>query len=335
MQKKKIYISLAVVFVLVSAAIVGVILALSKKKPVSDANFNITNMNNNVKPQGVAMASVTIPEANTDAAEELAISLYEMANYNLKNDAKVAYYIKTVSEVLGVPTGGHRFYLKNGTKYYNSDYFYIDEEADCNAIIKGIIKGAAKESTQYAYRSYFDAELNKGFEQKAKEIVAESDSVGDLKLGTNWDELYFHNELEMPAVMSQSDATFKYCDFILDKETIKTCSVEYNSKNGFYTIKLTLDCSLDKTLGDSLKYLIEGAGDQNARYTDITQTIEIWDNGRYKTHFSYNAWLAPKAYGVLKMQSANDYRTYFYYDDFSLDVKNYPYLEECHEIIAA
>lgn len=331
-NKKKIIITVSVIVAVVAMTVVGAILALANKNLVDGEVVAVSKLDYNKKATGEKLDLGEVPKENTQEAKEFIINLYNIANENLKNDTKVAYYVNTQSQVLGVPTGGYRFYVKNGPEYFNADYFFVGETK--NALLKGIIQGAAKESTQYAIRSYYNIDDAKGFEQKAKNAKT-SISSNKLIVNADWSDLYYNKEIEVPVFMAQSEEELKYCDFILDVDTIKTCSIEYNSKKGYYTIKLTLDCELEKTLGDSLKYLQEGAGDPTAVYTSITQTIEIWDNGRYKTHFSYNAWHAPKAYKVMNMKSANDYKTYFMYDDYSTNIANYPYTEDLKSLYIA
>ncbi len=91
-----------------------------------------------------------------------------------------------------------------------------------------------------------------------------------------------------------------------------------------------LDASNKKTVKDGIKDLQNGAGDKDATYTSIIETIEIWDNGRYKTYNTYDGWTAPHIHGMrlISATSANDYRTTFYYDAYSLNINNYQYATE-------
>ncbi len=285
-------------------------------------------MDNSIKPQGDKLVGLVMPTSSDQTEiKQFVIALHKLAYLNLKNDTKVAWKVTNETEVLGMDTGGVRYFVKNGSEYFNADYFYVPDGGT-----NGIVKAAAAETTNYAYRLYYNLDLGKGFDQKAKELTYEKD--GDtIKFGVNWDKLYFENSeksQEIPIYFSQSnDESEFYCSFIWDLDTIKEASVECNSLEGFYEIEVKLDCTQEKTLGTSLPELIAGTGDSRATYTEITETVQIWDNGRFKTFFSYNEWFSPKAYSVISnVESANDYKTYFYYDDYSTTISNYQYASE-------
>lgn len=285
-------------------------------------------MNNSIRPSGSKLEDIIMPSSSDETEiKQFVINLHKLAYLNLKNDSKVAWKVTNETEVLGMDTGGVRYFVKNGNEYFNTDYFYVPDGG-----VNGIVKAAAAETTNYAYRLYYNLDLCRGFDQKAKELNYEK--IEDtVKFGVNWNKLYFENSeksLEIPKYFSESlDESEFYCSFVWDLDTIKEASVEYNSIEGYYEIEVKLDCTKEKTLGTSLLELVSGTGDSNAKYTEVTETIQIWDNGRFKEFFSYDEWFSPKAYGIISnVKSANDYKTYFYYDDYSTTISNYQYASE-------
>ena len=221
-------------------------------------------------------------------------------------------------------TGGYRYFVRNGDEFFNGDYFYVPQGG-----VNGIMKAAAAESTNYGYRSYWNFKDNNGHEQKAKELNYTEDAVGIIHFGVDWDDLYFDRDLEKVTsdCPQAGDPNYTYCSYVWDTDTIKTCRVTYDSEGEFYEIKLTLDCTKEKTLGDSLQYLVEPTGDPNAKYTNITETVQIWNNGKFKQFYSLDEWKAQYG-GVLPVESANDYKTNFVYNEYGTTIRNYQYAEE-------
>ena len=302
-----------------------------KKQPVFEpTDFDETKMDASYRPTGAKLTDIVIPSSeDEDAMIACALKLYNKANYNLQHDNAVAYAVKTNTKVLGVDTGGIRYTIKNGNEFFNADYFYVPTDASGS-----IAKAASPEYTNYGYRRYYNKALNIGREQKAKELNYKKQSNGQLLFSVSWDDLYYDQEIEMPQEFAESGASYKYYNFTWDTDTINSATVEYNEDEGYYKLVVELDASNKKTVKDAIKDLQNGAGDKNAKYTKIVETIEIWDNGRYKTFNTCDYWTAPHIHGmIISASSANDYRTTFYYDDYSLNISNYQYAKEYIETL--
>ncbi len=298
-----------------------------RKIPVFEqTDFDESMMDASVRPAGAKLTDIVIPSSeDQDAMIACALKLYRTANYNLQHDDAVAYAVHTNTEVLKVNTGGIRYTIKNGDEFFNADYFYVPTDASGS-----LAKAASPEYTNYGYRRYYNKALGIGREQKAKELNYKKQSNGQILFSVDWTDLYFDNEIEMPDEFAESGASYKYYNFTWDTDTIKSAAVEYNEEGGYYKMVVELDASNKKTVKDGIKDLQNGAGDKDAKYTSIIETIEIWDNGRYKTYNTYDGWTSPHIHGMklISATSANDYRTTFYYDAYSLNINNYQYATE-------
>jgi len=307
---------------------VGAIIFLHKNRiTIGETSFNPSKMNAVIRPQGEKMADIIIP-TNQDELIDLAVELIEIANYNIQHDSKVAFAVNTKTSVLGMDTGGIRYYVKNDEEYFQADYFYVPQ---CGS--NQIIIAAAAENTNYGYRAYYNLSKYIGREQKAKKLSYEIDSNASILFGVCWDVLYFDNSLtQIPELMAESGEEYFYYNYIVNKDTVLSATVVHI--DDYYEIVVDLDCSKNETTIHGIKYLTDATGDSGARYTQIVQKIQIWDNGRFKMYNSADTWLSPKAYGVfLNLSSTNDYRTTFYYDDYSLDIDNYQYATEFKESV--
>ena len=332
-KKHKIQAIIAMVLslVIIFGAILGVYFYFNRGVKIGETNFDPTLMNATIKPQGETLVGIIIPDADdADAQKALAIQLINIANSNLKNDDKVAYAVNTNTEVMGVPTGGIRYYIKNDNEFFNADYFYVPKGG-----IGAIAKAASPEYTNYGYRMYYNVDLGKGCEQKAKELSFEKECNGSLRFGVNWDDLYFENSIkDVPAEFAASEKPYRYYNYDWTEESILTALVTYNAKDGYYEMKVTIDCENEEAIQDGLKVLKEGAGDKDAVYTSITETVQIWDNGRYKQFNTYDEWHSPHIHGMrISADSANDYKTTFYYDEYSLTISNYQYSTDFIEYV--
>lgn len=298
----------------------------NKTIDIEDTTFDATLMDASVRPTGTKLTDIVIPDADDeDAMEECALKLYKAANYNIQHDDKVAYAVNTNTEVLKVATGGIIYTVKNGDEFFKAEYFYVPKDA-----AGALAKNASPEFTNYGDRLYYNLATKKGHEQKSVELDYTKQSNGQLLFGVNWNNLFSEQDIEeIPQEFAASKKDYKYYNYTWDKDTIISASVEYNKTEGYYTIVVELDTTLKKTVKDGLEVLRNGAGDKTAKYTKIVETVEIWDNGRYKTFNTYDNWHANKIHGtIFSVDSANDYKTTFYYDDYSLNIDNYQYATE-------
>lgn len=320
-------VAMVVTFAIMIAAFWGTYYYFNKRVKIGDTNFDPTLMNAKIKPQGNTLTGILIPDAADENAHKLlAIQLINIANANLKNDDSVAYAVNTNTEVMNVPTGGIRYYIKNGNEFFNADYFYVPQ----GGIASAFAKAASPEYTNYGYRIYYNLDLNMGYEQKAKELSFERTRKGYLVFGVDWSDLYFENKIEdIPAEFSTSEKPYRYYNYDWTEESLLSANVTYNAQDGYYEIIAHIDCDNEDAIKDGLKVLKEGAGDKDAVYTSITETVQIWDNGRYKQFNTYDEWHSPHIHGMrISADSANDYKTTFYYDDYSLNIANYQYSTE-------
>ena len=313
------------------AGMVSVLLFMQNRAKIDVTDFDPSLMDAAIRPAGDKLTGIYIPEeTDKDGQIDLAIQLINTANYNLQHDNKVAYAVNSNTVVMGVATGGIRYYIKNGNEFFNADYFYVPQGGAGT-----IAKKMDPKNTNYGYRMYYNLSTHVGYEQKSTELSFEKDIFGNIKFGVDWDILLFENKIEeIPAEFAASSKAYRYYNYDWTKESILTASVTYNADEGYYEMVVTIDAENEEAIKDGLEVLRAGAGDESAVYTSITETVQIWDNGRYKQFNTYDKWKSPNIHGLhISTSSANDYKTTFYYDDYSLNIKNYQYSNEFIEYI--
>ena len=293
---------------------------------IEETTFDVTLMDASVRPAGEVLTGITIPDStDADAMKACALKLYKAANYNLQHDDKFAYAVNTNTEVLGVKTGGIIYAIKNGDEFFKGEYFYVPKDA-----AGALAKSASPQYTNYGDRLYYNITTKVGHQQRSTKLDYSTKSNGQIIFGVDWTTLYSDVDVEeIPQEFASSKKDYKYYNHLWDEDTIKSASVEYNAAEGYYKLVVELDTSIKKTTKDGIQALRDGAGDKTATYTEIIETVEIWDNGRYKTFNTYDSWHANKIHGtIFSVDSVNDYKTTFYYDDYSLNINNYQYAKE-------
>ncbi len=121
-KKHKIQAIIAMVLslVIIFGAILGVYFYFNKGVKIGETDFDPTLMNANLRPRGEMLTGIIIPDADDEEALiNLAVRLKGIADANLKADDKVAYAVVSNTEVLGLATGGRRYYIKNGNEFFN------------------------------------------------------------------------------------------------------------------------------------------------------------------------------------------------------------------------
>lgn len=315
--------------------IISVIFCLSScksKNGVDETAFDSTKLDNTYQPLGAPLENVVIPEEE-DSLEmkNLAVDLYKTANYNAQHDDTLCYsvYNETPISILKTVSVAYRYFVKNGSEFFNTNYFYTDGSGMGSAIMSTV----SGENAHFSQRIYYNSDLNFGFSQKSKVMEYQVADNGAVTFGADWNNLYNESEVSAPKEMLSSGLEYTFSSFLIEADTISKASISYDEA-GFYKIKLELDCSLDKTMEKELPFLVGAAGDDNARYTAVEMDIEIWDCGRFKKFFCKNSWHAGNAYGLhISLDAENKYQTSFYYNDYALNIRNYQYAEEFIDLV--
>ena len=166
-----------------------------KRVKIDETNFDPSLMDASIRPEGEGVTGIVIPDADDKAAQiALAVQLITIANQNLNNDDKVAYSVVSNTKVMGVATGGRRYYIKNDDEFFNADYFFVPKDG-----LGEFAKAADPDNTNYGYRKYFNTTLNVGYEQKSVELDFKK-KADNVLFGVNWSVLRFENKItEIPA----------------------------------------------------------------------------------------------------------------------------------------
>ena len=334
---KAVQIIFKVLLILALIAMCLVIIFVTPKPVVPDLNSGIqvipekdstlVNANNSL-----LISPDSIPETDSDDAINLAYKMYLIANENMKNtdkwttlvDCSTTMYIGSLFEI---PVVGRRYYLKNGTEYYYTEYQVPGGGAG------GLAGMAAPENSDFAMRSYTDIS-SMDFIYREKTLSPEFIDGGDSSnlVSCDWSELVdenkFSKESSLPIFHSSQKSDYTQTDQTINLNTIKNAKIEYIEENtgNFYRLTLVLDTSVPETTEKTLPNLRQSSGYKNAAYDSMVETVEIWENGYYKYFRSVDEWSAGSISSVI------DYRSYFYYDDNSTNPDNYQNFNDIKQI---
>lgn len=263
---------------------------------VADANGNLALQSN-----------LIVTEQDTAYA---AYQLYEAANRVWQNRKQgmsfsTCYVVNPIvlaKKVVG-QTEAHevKYLIKNGDEYLSYDVRAKSTGAPAF--------GKAKYAQIGLNNSYY-VEVDNGVVTAKWDSDCDFDKPKVSKTAEPTDSVYFH---------ASQEPKFNLTEAYILPNTISTASIEHNDAEGYYTVQIELDVSNPKTTEILLPNLRSGGGvmTSNAKYTSMSETIEIWDDGSFKAFRSVDNWEA----GIVKCTI--DYNTTFSYTDDDCDMSVY------------
>lgn len=271
--------------------------------------------------------------ASEEEVKAFVVDLYNLACANFKAEEKAAFEVRYTTTMyianglITIPIPGSRYSVKDGDKRYYLDFTIpsqdmIDSVVDMNL--------APPKSSHYAEAVYTDATMDYMVSRKAYKDCAGfglgSGPVFDENgaIVADWDYVET-TELNKIVYAAYQDGEFRHTDHEVSMDTILTASVSY-SEYGYYICEFTLDPN--KVPEALLNNLRESSGQPSAVYTELKQTMTVWDTGYLRTYHALDYW---EAGGF--MSSELDFETIYYYENEpeKVDINNYPYMAEmCH-----
>lgn len=286
------------------------------------------------KPTLAEALNLTLPdEDDMEAKIDFAVTLYTAANDLYKNTEDVALMVTSSTSMFGgnVKVPGYRYIVKNSDEYYYLEYSFIPPADNAlSGFISGLAGAIAKESTQFALRKYYDSSMD---DIRVQRVINPTPAmVFDEETGKNiytvdWTEVVDEEE-DLPIYYSGQTEPYVQTEQIINEDTVTSAEVSYNEEEGYYSLVLELDTTLATTLTQAR--LRANSGNDQAFYTRLTQTIEIWDNGYFRYFRAQDDWEGP---GTIKMTSEIDFKTYFYYDEYWTNPENYQHMAELKEVL--
>jgi len=248
--------------------------------------------------------NVEIPDADDmQAVIKAAYELFVLANQNDQKCLRRLAYTRNLVSTMGIEARNLIIEVKN-----NEEYLKYDFQPDVKKL--GItVEGHAK-------ATYAKVGLEKAYYVEAKDCVIDDDWQGygvfddaEGTLAIDTDRLYFH-------------ASHKplYCvtEAVVSPDTIESATLTHDDAGGYYTIVFHLNAK--KASKYLLHNLRDGSDMNDAKYESITETIEIWDNGFFKSFLSVDKWSGTK---VIKINSTIHYETTYSYSADDCDLAQY------------
>ena len=252
-----------------------------------------------------ARADYDTDEAFDAAVKEEAYELFKLANRNDQNCLRRLAYTQNLVTTVGVEAKNLVIDLKNGEEYLKYDF-------------QPVVKKLGITVDGHGKATYTRLGLDSAYYVEVGDSVINDDWTGYADFGgaegtltTRTDMLYFH--------ASQRQA---YCvtEAVVNAGTIQHATLTHNDAEGYYTIVFELDPKATGAARYLLPSLRNNSGMSNAKYTSITETIEIWDNGFFKRFLSVDKWSGTK---VVTISSVINFDTVYYYDAESCRLSRY------------
>ena len=250
--------------------------------------------------EGDPRLDLEVPAADASDAEKIAfvVELYNIACENYKLAEKAAFQVQymTDMQISGghMPIPGTRYSVKDGDKRYYLDFCVPDQD-----IIDNVVGLAAEPATShYAEAQYTDSTMDYVISRKVYEDCA------------------------------YQEGDFRHTDHDVSVDTIipGSVTIEYNEEFGYYICDFKLDPN--KVPEALLAKLRSDSGFANARYTDLQESMTIWDSGYFRNYHAIDTWDSGSSF----IASVLDFDTTYYFntveDADKFDIANYQYMAE-------
>lgn len=311
-----------VLSVLLIVALVGMIaVIIFVKSPSSNEELKLEESSKPEYETTFGFVPETLPTDETELIR-LAARMYDVANRNTQDLENVAFIIKynsTISLNLGVslpiPIQGYRYQLKNGTEYYATEYAIPGSSG-----LGGMAGQFSKENSHFASRSYGDASKAEYlYSQKsyAPSIVMDEKTnepviTSDFSEKNLVPEKLWSPKQPLPYYCSVQSERFYAANRSMSENNILSASIEKckGQSGDYYRLIIELDVTKEETWERTIDELRQGTA-PDGHYTSMTEIIDIWENGYYKSFRSLDKSEWKK--GGFSMDF--DYNTYYFYDD--------------------
>jgi len=259
----------------------------------NDSEYHFQNLYPNLE-------GYVLPEdGDEEALKSLAYRLYSVANELAQKCPRRAEVSVCDVTTTGVEVIEQIMVIKNGDEYLKSDY---QQEGK----IMGITASPSHGKLTYAH-----IDLDQAYFIKVTQI----DDSGE-RFTADWSEVEEQKWVDKPYFHSSQELLFQESEMWVLPETIKSVTITHDDEKGFWHIEQELDVSNPKTTEITLANLRASSDStKKAKYTSVVQTIEIWDNGLFKSFASVDKWNA----GIF-VSSVIDYRSYISYSESACDL---------------
>ncbi|MBQ7652761.1 MAG: hypothetical protein IJS93_00085 [Clostridia bacterium] len=320
-KKKKIaIIVISIILVLIIAAATVMIYLFFGKGKTEKTEIDRSNLKG-VETDESIVAWMTYDENSTQQELiTLAVKAYENACKLDQNCDYRRYDVDCSVTTMGT-VRQYITQIKNGEEFYRGEVQIPDDEQE--PIFKIILK-ALKDQT-FFNGQYANMTEDKMVQIKTLEGISRSESgeiSADLDKGTveYKDKPYFN-----PA----QEQKYTQTDFIIRVDTIKNVSITHDDEKGFYTLVFDIDVENKEAIAKPYENL--SANVENAKYTAVHETIELWDSGYFRYFRSEDQWTG---HVVVDVAAEIDYQTVFIYEEDKCNIDECFGIEKLREEIA-
>ena len=289
--------------------------------------------------EGDPRLDLEVPAADASDAEKIAfvVELYNIACENYKLAEKAAFQVQYMTNMQigggNMPIPGTRYSVKDGDKKYYLDFCVPSQE-----IIDAVVGLAAEPATShYAEAQYTDSTMDYVVSRKVYEDCG-GEGVGagplyleDGSISVDWTPAV-ETQLPKTVYAAYQEGDFRHTDHDVSVDTIipGSVTIEYNEEFGYYICDFKLDPN--KVPEALLAKLRADSGFANARYTDLQESMTIWNSGYFRNYHAIDTWDAGSSF----IASVLDFDTTYYFntvdDADKFDIANYQYMAEmCHK----
>ncbi len=285
--------------------------------------FGLTGVG--VRPDGEKLTNIDMQKDEI----ELAYQLYSIACQKDKEaEYRACYSICPTSNLAAGMDNKillNILEIKNREEYYRIDYRIKDDVPLFNAMpaLEVIINHFLQIVT--TERRY--ASLSQGHGLYQLTLNATTNEAGAPY--ANWSKILEDITQDLPIFHNSQEEDYAKSAHIIALDTIQSASVTYDEENGIYTVTVSLDVfSIDPVLGVNKATSItrpiiqEGADSEDAHYTELEISFDIWDNGYFKDFHSKEIWKATTV-ASLAIVSTFVYHDRYSYKEADCDISKY------------
>jgi hypothetical protein len=279
------------------------------------------------RPVGEKLNWAMPDEDDAEAVKLFAEQLYLKANELYQNTENVAMMVRSKTAMMGglVNVSGYRYIVKNADQYNYIEYSFIPPTGNFAEDLMAALTGAIEpKNTKFALRKYKDASLDKVLVDRVVDPVPEfvfNEETGENEYIVDWTNAEAEEEQYNIVYYADQTDIYEQTEQKISFETITSATVTYEEEEGYYKLVLKLDPNLATDI--TRARLVSSTGNSTAAYTELTQTIEIWDNGYFRYFRAQDNWATSSG---LRISSEIDFNTYFYYDDYWTNTEHYQYM---------
>lgn len=230
--------------------------------------------------------SLDLGEVPSDVAalKEFAVMLYNLGGTNAKNAEALAAHCNCQMKMDVANTLNYvdidAAIIKTQEEFFRIDY-RLERDLPFAEALGGLAKLVDMILTE---RFYTNTDMDYLVYQKVRNSAIDENDAPYAVWDDPKDKLK-EEQREVPVYNSMQDGVFEVIAYTPNVDAINNVSIEYveSEEGNYYKVALEFDPQNDLLVSRVIDSIRTGAMDDNAYYSKINYSFELWDNGYFKT----------------------------------------------------